>query len=36
MMTAVLGAASGVFTPLYDDGRWALYEVVPRYRGLRL
>jgi hypothetical protein len=36
LMTAVLAAEPDVFTPLYNDGRWALYEVAVRYRGLRL
>jgi hypothetical protein len=36
MMSAVLRREPEAFTPRYDDGRWALYEVAVRYRGLRL
>jgi hypothetical protein len=36
LMQTVLAGDPEVFTPLYDDGRWALYEVAPRFRGLRL
>jgi hypothetical protein len=36
MMSAVLRSQPDAFTPRYDDGRWALYEVAMRYRGLRL
>ena len=36
LMTGVLAADPDVFEPLYNDGRWALYEVATRYRGLRL
>jgi hypothetical protein len=36
MMSAVLRSEPGAFTRRYDDGRWALYEVAMRYRGLRL
>jgi hypothetical protein len=36
LMTPLLSAETEVFTPLYNDGRWALYEVSARYRGLRL
>ena len=36
MMSAVLRREPGAFMPRYDDGRWALYEVAMRYRGLRL
>jgi len=36
LMTRVLAADPDVFEPLYNDGRWALYEVATRYRGLRL
>ena len=35
-MRDVLAGDPDVFTPLYDDGKWALYEVSPRFRGLRL
>ena len=35
-VTRVLAADPDVFEPLYNDGRWALYEVATRYRGLRL
>ena len=35
-MTPVLAGEPDIFTPLYNDGRWALYEVATRYRGLRL
>jgi hypothetical protein len=36
LMSAVLHGEPDVFTARYDDGRWALYEVAPRYRSLRL
>ena len=36
LMSAVLRGEPEVFTARYDDGRWALYEVAPRYRSLRL
>ena len=36
LMSAVLRGEPEVFTARYDDGRWALYEIAPRYRGLRL
>jgi hypothetical protein len=36
LMREVLAGDPEVFTPLYDDGQWALYEVAPRFRGLRL
>jgi hypothetical protein len=36
MMSAVLRREPDAFTLRYDDGRWALYEVAARYRGLRL
>jgi hypothetical protein len=36
LMSAVLRGEPEVFTARYDDGRWALYEVAPRYRALRL
>jgi len=36
IMQTVLAGDPEVFTPLYNDGRWALYEVAPRFRGLRL
>jgi hypothetical protein len=35
-MREILAGDPDVFTPLYDDGRWALYEVTAGYRGLRL
>ena len=31
LMSGVLAEDPDVFTPRYDDGRWALYEVAPRY-----
>jgi len=36
LMSAVLAKDPDVFTSRYDDGRWALYEVAPGYRALRL
>ena len=36
LMTGVLAQDPEVFTPRYDDGRWALYEVSPAFRSLRL
>jgi len=35
-MSAIVAADLDVFAPLYDDGRWALYEVASAFRGLRL
>ena len=36
MMTAVLARDRDIFARVYDDGRWAVYEVAPAYRGVRL
>jgi hypothetical protein len=36
LMSDVLGRDPDVFTARYDDGRWAVYEVAPEYRALRL
>jgi hypothetical protein len=36
LMSGVLARDRNVFVPLYDDGQWALYEVTPAYRGVRL
>jgi len=36
LMSGVLARDHNVFVSLYDDGQWALYEVNPAYRGVRL
>jgi hypothetical protein len=36
LMARVLGRDPDVFSVRYDDGRWALWEVAPRFRGLML
>lgn len=36
LMSVVLARDPDVFTARYNDGRWALYEVAPGYRAVRL
>jgi hypothetical protein len=36
LMSEVLTRDPDVFIRMYDDGRWALYEVTPMYRSTRL
>lgn len=36
LMSEVLGRDRDVFTAVYDDGRWAVYEVAAGYRRVRL
>ena len=36
LMSGLLGQDRDVFTAVYDDGRWAVYEVAAEFRRVRL
>jgi hypothetical protein len=36
LMMRVLARDPDVFSLRYDDGRWAIWEVAPAFRSLRL